>query len=380
MKSLTLTNAQIVTEHEVIKGTLHIQDGKISAIDTGVSTLAAAQDLQGDYLLPGLIELHTDNLEKHYSPRPGVIWPSLPAVISHDAQISAAGITTVFDALTLGDDNQKARRSENIRAMTDAVTHAQNKNLLRAEHLLHMRCEVSCEDVISLWEAFADDRLVKLVSVMDHAPGQRQFVSLDKYRLYYQKKYNLNDAQMQVFIEEQTEAAKKHSDRNRKHIVESCKARDLPIASHDDATEEHVEESAGYGMVVAEFPTTEVAAKASKAHGMGVMAGAPNMVRGQSHSGNISARELAALGLVDILSSDYVPVSLLHSAFLLHELNPDISLPRAIATVSSTPAEIVGLQDRGKLAAGKRGDVIRVYRSDDLPVVREVWREGLKVQ
>ncbi|HBA35976.1 MAG TPA: phosphonate metabolism protein PhnM, partial [Gammaproteobacteria bacterium] len=118
----------------VIKGTLHIQDGKISAIDTGVSTLAAAQDLQGDYLLPGLIELHTDNLEKHYSPRPGVIWPSLPAVISHDAQISAAGITTVFDALTLGDDNQKARRSENIRAMTDAVTHAQNKNLLRAEH------------------------------------------------------------------------------------------------------------------------------------------------------------------------------------------------------------------------------------------------------
>ncbi|HBA32657.1 MAG TPA: phosphonate metabolism protein PhnM, partial [Gammaproteobacteria bacterium] len=169
-------------------------------------------------------------------------------------------------------------------------------------------------------------------------------------------------------------------DRNRKYIVESCKARDLPIASHDDATEEHVEESAGYGMVVAEFPTTEVAAKASKAHGMGVMAGAPNMVRGQSHSGNISARELAALGLVDILSSDYVPVSLLHSAFLLHELNPDISLPRAIATVSSTPAEIVGLQDRGKLAAGKRGDVIRVYRSDDLPVVREVWREGLKVQ
>ncbi|MET0612946.1 MAG: alpha-D-ribose 1-methylphosphonate 5-triphosphate diphosphatase, partial [Pseudomonas caspiana] len=312
-----LTNVQVVTADQVFNGTVVVRDGLIADMQTGRSQLPQAQDLQGDFLLPGLVELHTDNLEKHLSPRPGVDWPSASAVLSHDAQIIASGITTVFDALSIGDVNPKGKRMQQLPAMLEAIAHANAAGLTRAEHRLHLRCEVCHPDTLSVFRDLVEQPLVQLVSVMDHSPGQRQFALESKYREYYMGKYHLTTAQMDEFIVEQVANSREYSDRYRRAIVEDCLARGLSVASHDDATLAHVEESAGYGMSIAEFPTTLEAAQGCRRLGMSVLMGAPNVVRGGSHSGNVAAVDLAQEGLLDILSSDYYPASLLQAAFTL---------------------------------------------------------------
>ncbi|MGE6992765.1 alpha-D-ribose 1-methylphosphonate 5-triphosphate diphosphatase [Pseudomonas sp. NPDC047961] len=376
---LILTNARVVTADRVINGTLVIRDGVIAALDEGNSQLPQAQDLGGDYLMPGLVELHTDNLEKHMTPRPGVDWPTASAVLTHDAQIIAAGITTVFDALSIGDINPRGKRMQQLPAMLDAVASAEAAGDTRAEHRLHLRCEVCHPDALSLFRDLVEHPLVKLVSVMDHSPGQRQFAREDKYREYYMGKYHLSAAEMDAFSDQQTANSRQYSDRQRLAVVEICQARGLALASHDDATLAHVEESAGLGMAIAEFPTTLEAAEASHARGLKVLMGAPNVVRGGSHSGNIAAADLAQRGVLDILSSDYYPASLLQAAFLLAAFDNSYDLPKAIATVSLLPAQAVGLDDRGEIRPGLRADLLQASDRQGQPVVRQVWRQGRRV-
>jgi alpha-D-ribose 1-methylphosphonate 5-triphosphate diphosphatase len=378
-----LTNARIVTADRVFNGTVVLRDGLISEVDTRRSHLPGAQDLNNDYLLPGLVELHTDNLEKHLSPRPGVDWPSASAVMSHDAQIIAAGITTVFDALSIGDVNPKGKRMQQLPSMVEAIAAANAADMTRAEHRLHLRCEVCHPDTLSVFRDLVEQPLVQLVSVMDHSPGQRQFALESKYREYYMGKYHMSGEQMDDFIVEQVANSKTYSDRYRRAIVDICLARGLSVASHDDATLEHVEESAGYGMSIAEFPTTLEAAQGCRRLGMSVLMGAPNIVRGGSHSGNIAAASLAREGLLDILSSDYYPASLLQAAFTLAaQLEDDgqgAGLARAVATVSGAPAKAAGLNDRGEIRVGQRADLIHARAHGTLPVVQQVWRQAKRV-
>ncbi|MES9937872.1 MAG: alpha-D-ribose 1-methylphosphonate 5-triphosphate diphosphatase [Sedimenticola sp.] len=374
-----LTNARIVTPDEVILGTLRVEEGVITDIDHGVTSAVGVEDLNGDFLIPGLVELHTDNLEKHFTPRPKVRWPSVPAVVAHDAQVTAAGITTVFDAVALGDVNDGSTRIKYVNDMIEAVTLAQEEQAIRAEHFLHLRCEVAYEKVLELFEPYREHYLLRLVSLMDHSPGQRQFASLDKYREYYQGKYGLDDQEIEEFIVKQKEASRKHSRSNREQIVVQCREMGVPMASHDDATAEHVDEAIGYGMSIAEFPTTKEAARESRGRGMKVLMGAPNLVRGGSHSGNVSARELAEDDLLDIVSSDYFPTSLLQAAFTLHQKVDGFTLPKAISTVTSNPARAAGLPDRGEISVGKRADLVRVHEYHRFPLVREVWRQGRRI-
>lgn len=380
-----LTNARIVTADQVFTGTVVLRDGLISDVQTGVSYLPQAQNFDGDYLLPGLVELHTDNLEKHLSPRPGVDWPSASAVISHDAQIIAAGITTVFDALSIGDVNPKGKRMQQLPGMVEAIAKANAADMTRAEHRLHLRCEVCHPDTLSVFRDLVEQPLVQLVSTMDHSPGQRQFALESKYREYYMGKYHLSTQQMDAFIVEQVANSNIYSDRYRKAIVDICLARGLSVASHDDATVEHVEESAGYGMTIAEFPTTLEAAQACRRLDMSVLMGAPNIVRGGSHSGNIAAATLAKEELLDILSSDYYPASLLQAAFTLGaQLDDDqpqtgAGLAKAVTTVSLAPARSAGLQDRGEIRVGLRADLIHARAVGNLPVIQQVWRQAKRV-
>lgn len=375
-----ITNARVVgRDRELPQGTLLVRDGIIEAVEPGKAALKEAIDFEGDYLLPGMVELHTDNLEKHFAPRPGVRWPGRLAVISHDAQIAAAGITTVLDAIAVGDVRDGAVRMEILRDMIAAIDASQKSGMLRVEHLLHLRCEISFKDLLQLVEPMTELSWLKLISVMDHTPGQRQFVNPEKYRQYYQGKFGLTDEAMDRFMAEQISAASAYGAKNRRDLVALCRAKGLPLASHDDATPDHVAEAAADGMVVAEFPTTHEAAALSRRHGMKVMMGGPNLVRGGSHSGNISARSLAEKGELDIISSDYVPSSMLQSAFLLPKQVPGITLPQAIAMVSCQPAEAVGLTDRGAIEPGKRADLLRVAVIDDMPVVRCAWRAGKRV-
>jgi alpha-D-ribose 1-methylphosphonate 5-triphosphate diphosphatase len=375
---LVLTNARVVLPDAVIDGTVVVRGEEIVAVDNGASRSAGAVDFAGDYLLPGLIELHTDNLEKHVAPRPGVRWPMPAAVLAHDAQIAGAGITTVFDALTIGEVRQEMVRATMLHDSVEAIAAMQRKRNLRAEHFLHLRCEVAHETIVETIAEMIDHELVRLVSLMDHTPGQRQFASIEKYYEYYQGKFGYTDAEMTAYINQKTDLAARFADPNRRRLAAMARARKLPQASHDDATLAHVEESVELGLTIAEFPTTLESATAARERGMAVVMGAPNVVRGGSHSGNTSARDLAGAGLLDILSSDYAPVSLLHAAFLLHSAI-GIPLPDAVAKVSRNPARAVDLTDRGEISPGKRADLLRVRVVENMPVARQLWRAGERV-
>lgn len=377
---MILTNAQIVLNNEIVHGTVIVDGDQIKGIDQGNTSVAGAVDCQGGYLIPGMVELHTDNMEKHFTPRPGVAWPSLQAFKVHDAQMVSAGITTVFDAVAVGDVIEGSDRVKNLTRMVDSLNETRERNMVRADHLLHLRCEVSHEDTLNNFKVLLERSQVQLVSVMDHAPGQRQFAKIEKYRQYYQGKYKLSDAEMEAFIERQTEASRRFSDPYRREICGICHDQNIPLASHDDATLEHVDESHGYNMVIAEFPTTVVAAKAAHERGMAVMMGAPNVVRGGSHSGNVAAHELASGGVLDVLSSDYYPASLLDAAFKVAELETnDYDLPAAIRMVSTNPAKGANLDDRGVIAEGKKADLVWCHMDHGHAHVEHVWKNGERV-
>jgi len=373
-----LTNARVVTRDSVIEGSVCVRDGLIAAVDDGPGRAPGAVDLDGDLLLPGLVELHTDNLEKHFLPRPNVVWPSgLAAVLAHDAQVVAAGITTVFDALCVGDYRAAGMRKEIYYRALEAVRHAAGTGLFRADHFLHMRCELSDSYLLEMFEPHAADPMVRLVSLMDHTPGQRQWADVSRFHAFLGED-TWTEEQVAAEVRERQVLQAKYAPAHRRRILEICRGRSLPLASHDDTLEAHVVEAVGDGLTISEFPTTVAAAERARAEGMHIVMGAPNVVRGGSHSGNVSAITLADAGLLDGLSSDYVPASLLHAAFLLSG-RPGIDLPAAVATVSANPAAMAGLTDRGEIAEGRRADLIRVRVAGDLPIVREAWRAGQRV-
>ena len=379
MRRQVITNAKLVLPDQVVSGTMVFEGDRIVSLDSQQTSVASADDWEGDYLLPGLIELHTDNLEKHLEPRPGVRWPAMPALLTHDAQVSTAGITTVLDAMGVGDFDERSIRARGLVETTDALKHARAHHLLRAEHLLHMRCEIACDNVVETVAPYLDDPSVRLVSVMDHTPGQRQWTDVEQFRIYTQRNQKWSDEHLEQVVAERLEMQSRNAAPNRKALLDLCAAHALPLASHDDTTEAHVNEAAAAGMRISEFPTTEVAARAARRHALGIIMGAPNMVRGASHSGNVSTRDLAAADLLDCLSSDYIPHALMHAAFLLHD-EIGWTLPRAIAAVTSEPAKMIGLTDRGEITADRRSDFVRVRRQlRGVPVPIATWRAGRRI-
>lgn len=375
---LVLTNARLVTRSDVFSGTLHVVQGRIVDIDTRRSGVQAAIDLAGDFLVPGLIDIHTDYLERHLEPRPGVAWPSLMALIAHDRQVAAAGVTTVFDSLCVGDRMAgRVRDRESLTGSLEALELAQLDGLLKAHHFLHLRCEVSADDVVETFAGLVDHPLARLVSLMDHTPGQRQWRNLAKWRKVTSRDLDPGE-DLDSILKRRTSVPPEVSAAARFAVAELCHERGLALASHDDTTAEHIAEAVANGATISEFPTTALAARLARDAGMQVVMGAPNVVIGHSHSGNASARELAAQGLVDGLASDYVPVSLLQASFVLHQ-ELGIDLARAVATITAKPAAMLGLSDRGEIAQGARADLVRVRLCRQAPIVREVWREGVRV-
>lgn len=379
MAERVLSNARIVLPDEVVHGSLLLRDGKIAAVDSGATAAKGAEDLGGDFLLPGLIDLHTDHFEKHVLPRPGTRWNMVSAVMAHDAQMAAGGITTSFDCVCVGVSIKHPERREIFRPMIDAVREARDKGMLRADHIVHLRCEVTDEAVVELFDAVADHAAVGMMSLMDHAPGHRQYPDVARFRQRTMKNLSLSEAEADAHIERLMSAQDRLVPRNRAELAQRGKARGLAIASHDDETPEHVADAARLGLTVAEFPTTLAAARAARDKGMKIVMGAPNLLRGGSHSGNVSAAALAAEGLLDNLASDYVPASLLHAAFRLAADEAGLALPQAVATVSATPAATAGLADRGRIAPGLKADLLRVASVAGQPFVKTVWRDAERV-
>lgn len=377
---IVVGNARIVLADRVLdRGWIALADGRIAEIGEG-DARGAHEDAGGDLIMPGLIELHTDHLEAHYVPRPKVFWDPVAAVISYDGQLATAGITTVLDSLRVWREEGAEEVDGRAGVLAEAIATAREDNLLRAEHFLHLRCEIPMPSVVEEAKELVERPDVKLMSLMDHTPGQRQFRDEVKLRDYYRGKGGgKTDAELDVLFEKRFAYQKAYAADNMRAIVALARQYDIPLASHDDTTEENVADAVRDRVSVAEFPTTMEAARGLHRAGIGILMGAPNVVRGGSHSGNIAAVDLAREGLLDILSSDYIPSSLLMAALQLPQRVPAIELAAAVRTVTKTPAEAVGLSDRGEIAVGKRADLIRVHLARGIPVVRSVWRAGHRV-
>lgn len=378
MTEQVFANARLVLADEIVSGHVTVTNGAITAIGTG-AVPAGSEDIGGDYLLPGLVELHTDHVEGHLSPRPKVRWNPLAAMLAHDAQVAASGITTVFDSLRVWPDKKAVGMDGDAPLLIAALEQARAADALRAEHFIHLRCEIPTDTVVEDAEAILKKTPVHLISLMDHTPGQRQFATIDQFRSYYMKKSGISAEEMDVIVTSRLDFHERYARDNRAGLVALAHAHGCVVASHDDGTPEHVAEAIGDGVAIAEFPTTEEAARLSHEAGIRVLMGAPNLVRGGSHTGNVSAESLARGGRLDILSSDYVPSSLLWAAFDLTRRVPSIQLPEAVRMITKTPAEVAGLSDRGEIAPSRRADLVRVALAGEMPVVKGVWREGRRV-
>lgn len=375
---LTLMNATIVMPTEIVKGSVHLRNGLIADIDSGPHRANHAVDLDGDYLLPGLVDLHTDNLERLVRPRNSVDWPVMAALVAHDAHMVSAGITTIFDSLYLGHTGFGSRSFETLKETISILQTCRHSRIFRAEHWLHLRAEVSMEAMLNQFSSVYPEPSVRLISLMDHTPGQRQWRDLEKYVAMEKRDFHLTQEEVDSFLQTAQERHEKVSPANRAKLISIVKGHPIALASHDDTTVEHVEEAYAEGIMISEFPTTIEAAERARDRGMQIVAGSPNVVLGRSHSGNVSAEELARRGLLDALASDYVPSSLIHGAFLLYE-KMVLPLHKAMNMVSLNPARMVGLDDRGAIEIGKRADLVRVKQAHGLPLPVTVWREGIRV-
>ncbi|MCZ8179038.1 MAG: alpha-D-ribose 1-methylphosphonate 5-triphosphate diphosphatase [Rhizobium sp.] len=377
---MILSNARVVTTGHVLHGSVVVEDGEIVEIHEGPSRHAEALDFAGDYLLPGLVDIHTDHFEKHLYPRAHVRWDFMRAALAHDAQIIGGGVTTVFDSLCVGATTDNPERAEILKPMIEALEQAQSAGMLRAEHLVHLRCELTDPVTPQLTAENIDREIVRVISVMEHLPGIRQSRDIEAYVARACKSTGESPERVREKIKVLV-AEKSHiAATTRPDIVALARARSMPLMSHDDTDIAHIEEGLAEGVSISEFPCSMEAAEAARAAGMHIVAGAPNLVRGGSQSGNIAVRDLLAARLVDILASDYVPRSMLDAAFMIAaDPGLDFDLPSAVAMVTRTPALAGNLPDRGAIKTGLKADLIRVDLQDGHPFVKSAWRSGHRV-
>lgn len=377
---LILSNARVVTPEHVLHGSVVVENGELVEIHEGPSRHAEAIDFGGDYLLPGLVDIHTDHFEKHLYPRAHVRWDFMRAALAHDAQIIGGGVTTVFDSLCVGATTDNPERAEILKPMIEALEQAQNSGMLRAEHLVHLRCELTDPITPQLTADNIDREIVRVISVMEHLPGIRQSRDIEAYVARACKSTGESPERVREKIKVLV-ADKSHiAATTRPHIVALARARSMPLMSHDDTDIAHIEEGVAEGVSISEFPCSMEAAEAARAAGMHIVAGAPNLVRGGSQSGNIAVRDLLRARLVDILASDYVPRSMLDAAFMIAaDPSLDYDLPSAVAMVTRSPALAGNLSDRGAIKTGLKADLIRVDLQDGHPFVKSAWRSGHRV-
>jgi len=371
-----LTNARLILPEAEMHGTLVIREGRIADIQPGPSHHPSALDCAGEIIIPGVVDVHTDNLERQVQPRANARWPSLSAFIAHDAQCAAAGVTTVLDALCLGDLGFDQGRDQTFHDGVRDLTALHGQDFMKAEHLLHLRCELPARDMPGLLEGVADHPLIAMVSLMDHSPGVGQYRDLVRYRAMRLRQSRLSEAEVEARIAELRAQRDELREPQRRLVIDRFAGRGIPLASHDDEEASEVCRNAQDGIQVSEFPVTMEAAEEAARIGVGVIAGAPNIVRGGSHSGNVAAMDLVRAGAVYVLASDYVPPALIEAAFMVSE---EVGLPRAIAMITCNAAAMCRLDDRGALEVGRRADMVRITQRGAMPIVRQVWRGGERV-
>jgi alpha-D-ribose 1-methylphosphonate 5-triphosphate diphosphatase len=279
-QDLIFANARLILADEVVYGSLHVRDGLIVDIDTGKAVPVGAVDVEGDFIAPGLVELHTDNLERHLIPRPQINWPHRAAIIAHDRELAGTGITTVFDAICVGSNPSRNRRPKYARQMADELIAIRKTGALRISHHIHLRAEICSETLLEELAEFSFADHVGIVSMMDHTPGQRQFTDMDKYMALVCGKHGLAESELDGHIAFLRGLQVTSGAAHEQAIVAAAKRYGATLASHDDTTTAQVACSHAHGVKLGEFPTTLEAAQACHAAGIKTIMGAPNIVRG----------------------------------------------------------------------------------------------------
>lgn len=374
---MLITNLRLVLPDELVEGGwLRVEGGLIAELGAGDTPRGPAVDGAGLAALPGLIDLHGDMLEREVEPRPGAHFPLDMAVYELDKRLAAAGVTTAYAALSFWDhDNRDAVRGQELVRRLVGEIHRLRDGLL-SDLRVHARFEVSTPQVLPGLVELMGKGQIELLSLMDHTPGQGQYRDIEQYVGFISKWRRVGREQVEEELRERLARAGGVEERwaLARDVADMAREQGMPIASHDDDTAAKVDLVASLGATIAEFPVTLEAAAEARARGLRVVMGAPNALRGSSHSGNLSAREAVDAGLVDALAADYHPATLLQGALGLAAAGAT-TLPAAVALVTAGPAAALGLHDRGRLAAGLRADLCLVEEGPR-PRVRAAIRAG----
>jgi alpha-D-ribose 1-methylphosphonate 5-triphosphate diphosphatase len=371
-----LSNATIVLPTTTVEGSLVIEDGRISEILPG-RNFARGLDLHGRYLIPGVIDIHTDYVEKEIAPRPDARFPLELALHFMDLRAISCGITTLLSAARISDERGGILGTWTGDGLQMARAYESYLNRTKARHLIHVRWDTSFEPVD---DALAELQTLKSIGNLvynENIPGERQFRDMDGLIRRQAAQRNISIEQSRAVMEERIAKARSVNNRAK---VKAALAGKVPLGSHDDTTVEHVFEAHGAGATLSEMPCTIEAARRAKELGMMVCMGAPNYYRGGSHCGNLSCAEALEEGLVDILCSDYHFPSLLAGALRMTERGTNLSA--AINLISLNPARYLGLDaDTGSIGTGKRADLAAVEARAGFGAVSHVWVNGqLKFQ
>lgn len=376
MNSILLTHARVVLANEVLDDcALLLEEGHIAAIDPAHSHGARELDLSGRILMPGMIDLHCDALEKEVEPRPGVHFPLDFACAQADRRNATAGITTVYHALSFANHELGVRNNTFAAEIARAMAAFQPHALI--DNRIHARYEVTDESAPPLLAKLLESGGAHLLSFMDHSPGQGQFKDVAAYRTYLSRAYKTTDAALDTLLAQKAEAATSAMARMTT-LAKLARQHGIALASHDDDSPEKIATLVDLGAVISEFPINLETAQAAKAHGMATLFGAPNILRGRSQSGSMRALDAVMAGVADCLCGDYSAAALLPSVMRLPQL-AGIDLAQAVALVSRNPARAAGLDDRGEIAVGKRADLIAVKDLGGLAQVERVWVKGVPV-
>ncbi|ANN65745.1 alpha-D-ribose 1-methylphosphonate 5-triphosphate diphosphatase [Bordetella bronchialis] len=373
MTTTLLTHARIVLADDVLDGaSLLLEDDRIAAVDPVNARADHVVDLRGHTLMPGLIDLHCDAIEKEAEPRARVLFPLEFAVAQIDRRNAAAGITTPYHAVSFANREWGVRNNDTAAEVIRSL-HAFRPHSL-VDNRVHCRYEVTDPYAVPVLTALMDEGMVQLLSVMDHSPGQGQFKTLDAYLEYMMGNHGMSREQAEEAARAKTVAQEGAVGRV-EHLLERARRHGIPTASHDDDSVHRIAAMRALGVAMSEFPITLDTAKAAVSCGLPTILGAPNVLRGQSQSGSIRAIDAIRAGVASCLCSDYQPSTLIAAAFVAAR-QASLPLPQAVALVSANPAQAAGLTDRGRIQAGLRADLTAVAMVGGQPLVSHTWSAG----
>lgn len=381
MDSYHIYGGSVVTPEAVIAGgTVTIEHGRIADISTRAPGRIGSRDIDaaGQWVLPGLVDSHSDAIEQEIRPHVRSLLPADFALRELERKLAGQGITCMYHALGLArlQESNTVRTPEVIRSIVAAVERAAAERPF-IRHRIHLRFEITRGDLADfVCELLADGRIHQL-SLTDHTPGQGQYRDMALYRTNIQQHTGVSDEEADRFLGEQLGRGKVDADRLQA-MTELARRRGVPIASHDDDTIEKLDWVARLHATICEFPIELDVARTARARGMHVVMGAPNVLKGQSTNNNLSALEAIEADAVDMLCSDYYPPSLLQAVFLLHRSG--CGMPRAVNMASRNPARALGIDGTvGSLEVGKAADIITVREWREFPAVTGVWADGESV-